>query len=65
MLFNVLTCLSVLVILILVCALTLTFINNKWAMNTKKEDMVILMNFSVWSSLIIFMWIMSWQNWWR
>ena len=63
MLFNLLSCLFVLLISAIIFAVIYGVLFLK--VDDSVEARKYFINITVWGTLIIFMWIMSWQNLWR
>lgn len=61
MLFNVLTLILIAMILLIVWAIIL----EKLGADPKKDEHVTFYVFIWGLSVVLFMWVMTWQNWWR
>lgn len=65
MTFNILSCFLVIFISLIVYATIFTLAESRWILRVKDEDKGIIMGLAISGTLIFFMWLMSWQYWWR
>lgn len=63
MMFNITSCILVFLIAAIFFALVHVFLLERFIDDKKMEST--FMKITTWGTLVVFMWVMSWQNWWR